>query len=52
MLQSTCVALMWFGETTSSEENRLGELRLNGKDARKDEVTGEIIKCGGDRVVD
>ena len=30
---------------------RVGKLK-NGKAAAKDEVTGEIIKGGGDRVVD
>ena len=28
-LQSTCVALMGFGEATTSEESRLGEQRLS-----------------------
>ena len=32
-------------------EVRVGELK-NGKAAGKDEITGEMIKGGGDRVVD
>ena len=32
-------------------EVRVGKLK-NGKAAGKDEITGEIIKSGGDRVVD
>ena len=32
-------------------EVRVGKLK-NGKTAGKDEITGEIIKGGGDRVVD
>ena len=55
MLQSTCVAFIGFGEVTTSDENQL-EVRVdnlkNGKAAGKDEITGEMIKGGGDRVVD
>ena len=49
-MQSTSVALM--------EESRLGKLRLRQKlvslrkALNKDEVTEEMIKGGGDRVVD
>ena len=32
-------------------EMRVGRLKI-GKAAGKDEITGEMIKCGGDRVVD
>ena len=46
-------------EATTSEESRLGdeiELRAGklkkGKEAGKDEVIGEMIKGGGDKVVD
>ena len=51
-MQSTCVA------TTSEElirrtevEIRVGKLK-NGKVEGKDDVTGEMIKGGSDRVVD
>ena len=49
-MQSTCVAFMVFEEVTISEV-RVGKLK-NGKAADKDEVTGELIKGGGDRVLD
>ena len=32
-------------------EVRVGKLK-NGKAAGKDKVTGEVVKCGGNRVVD
>ena len=32
-------------------EVRVGKLK-NGKAAGKNEITGDVIKCGGDRVVD
>ena len=55
-LQSTCLALMGLGEVTTLEESQLEELRMgelkNGKAAVKDEITGEMIKDGGDGVVD
>ena len=59
-MQSICVGLMGFREVTTSEESQLEELRLkvrvgklkNGKAIGKDEITGEMIKGGGDRVVD
>ena len=59
-LQSTCVALIGFGEVTTSEESQLEELRFevrvgkfkNGKAVGKDEITREMIKGGFDRVVD
>ena len=55
-MNSTCVALMGFRELSISEESQLVEVRVGklkkGKAAGKDEITGEIIKGGGDRVVD
>ena len=43
-------------EVTTLKESQLEEVRLgklkNGKAAGKDQFTGEIIKSGGDRVVD
>ena len=57
-MQSTYVALMGFGELITSEESQLEEVEgrvsklKNGKAASKDEITGEIIKDGGDRVGD
>ena len=51
-MQSICVALVWFRDTTTSKvEVRVGKLR-NGNAAGKNKVTGEMIKGGGDRVVD
>ena len=52
--------MVWFGEATTSEENRLREQEVevrvrklrNGKAAAKDEVTGEMIKIGGESVLD
>ena len=38
-------------EELTELEVRVSKLK-NGKAAGKDEITGEIIKCGGDRVVD
>ena len=51
-LQSTCVALLEFGEVTILEESQLevGKLK-NGKAAGKYEISGEMIKGVGDRVV-
>ena len=50
------MALMGFREETISEESQLEELRVgklkNGKASSKDEITGEMIKGGGGRVVD
>ena len=50
---------MGFGQVTTSEERQLGaevEMRVgkfkNGKVTVQDIITGEIIKGGGDRVVD
>ena len=46
---------MGFEEVTTSEESqlevRVGKLK-NGKVTGKDEITGEMIKCGDERVVD
>ena len=42
---------MRFREATTLEESQLEELK-NGKAAGKDEITEEMIKGGGDRVVD
>ena len=50
---------MGFGGAINSEDSRLrrqvevrmGKLKI-GKDVGKDEITGEMIKGGGDRVVD
>ena len=58
-LQSTCVALMrlrgnYFGEEPirrAKVEVRVRKLK-NGKSAGKDDITKEMIKGGGDRVVD
>ena len=51
------MALMALGESTSEKsitrtdiEVRVGKLK-NGKGAGKDKVTGEMIKGGGNRVV-
>ena len=44
----------YFGEDPTERaevEVRVGKLK-NGKAASKDEITGEMIKGGGDRVVD
>ena len=51
------MASMEFGEATTSEESRLGERRevgklKNEKVVGKDEITEEMIKGGGYRVVD
>ena len=47
---------MGLEEVTTSEESQLVEVRVgklkNGKAAGKDEVTGEMIKGGGDGAVD
>ena len=49
---------MEFGDSTTSEEIRRAEVEVRvgelnyGKAAAKDEVTGESIKGGGNRVVD
>ena len=52
-LQSTCVALMAFREVIKRTEVEVGAGKLiNGKAAGKDEVTGEMIKGGGNKVVD
>ena len=49
------MALVGFGEITTSEESQLDELRVgklkNGNAAGKDEIIGGMIKGGGDRVV-
>ena len=49
---------IWRGNSFEGEpigrakvEMRVGKLN-NGKATGKDEITGEMIKCGGDRVVD
>ena len=39
------------GETVGRVEVEVGKLR-NGKAAGRDEITGEMVKGGGDRVVD
>ena len=51
-MQSTCVALMGFKEPIGSAEVevRAGKLK-NVKAAGKDEITGEMVKGGGNRVV-
>ena len=52
------MALMGFREVTNLEESQLEEVEVrvgklkNGNAAGKDEITGEMIKGGGDRVVD
>ena len=53
------MAMMGFEEETILEENQLEKLKLrrvkklkNGKAAGKDEVTEEMVKGGGDVVVD
>ena len=53
-LKFTCVTLMGFGGEPigrAEVEVRVGKLK-NGKSAGKDEITGEMIKGAGDRVVD
>ena len=57
-MQFTCVSLTEFGNYFGEEpirrmevEVRVGKLK-NGKAAGKDEVTGEMIKGGGNMVVD
>ena len=48
--------VIWRGTVTTLEESQLEEVRLgklkNGNATGKDEITGEMIKGGGDRVVD
>ena len=53
-MQSTCVSLMGSGEVTILEESQLEELGKlkNRKAAGKDEITREMIKDGGDKLVD
>ena len=53
-MQSICVSLMGSGEVTILEENQLEELGKlkNRKAAGKDEITREMIKDGGDKLVD
>ena len=59
-MQYTCVVFVLFREVTTSERSQLGGLKVevrvgkpkNRKAAGKDEVTGEMVKVGGDRVVD
>ena len=50
MFQSTCVVLIEFGEMIrrTEVEVTVGKLQ-NEKAAGKDEVTGEMIKGGGER---
>ena len=45
------MALMGSGDVTTLEESLLEKLK-NEKAAGGDEITGEMIKGGGDRVVD
>ena len=40
------------GEPTGRAEVEVRVVKLKGKAAGKDEITGEMIKGGGDRVVD
>ena len=49
-LHSTCVALMESQLERAEVEMRVGKLK-NRKAAGKDEITEEMIKVGGDRVV-
>ena len=55
-MQSTCMTLMGLGEVISLEERQWKEVRMgklkNRKTAGKDEITREMIKGGGDSVVD
>ena len=50
-MQSTCVALMVELIRRSEVEVRMGKLK-NGKATGKDGVTKEMIKGGGDRMVE
>ena len=58
-MQSTCVDLMGFIEVTTLEESKIGRAEVkvkvrklkNGKATGGDEITGEMIKGEGNRVV-